>query len=85
MASTARVHLLQIELSGPKIILHGTCVREIEDGADKVSAGTCDVEVELTAAEVNLLLDKVKSEMVRRAASPKASASEKQFKDIPIQ
>ena len=85
MSATARVHLLQVELSGPKIKLHGTCVREIEDGVDKASVGTCDVEVEVTAAEVKLLLDKVKAEVVRRAALPKASASEKQFKDIPIQ
>ena len=60
-------------------------MREIEDGAEKVSAGTCDVEIEVTAAEVKLLLDKAKAEMVRRAASPEASEDEKKFKGLAIQ
>ena len=85
MASTARVHRLEIGLSGSKIKLRGTCVREIEDGANKAIVGNCDVEIEVTAAEVKLLVDKVRAEMARLAVSPKASASEKQFKDIAIQ
>ncbi len=85
MASTARVHLLEIGLSGSKIRLRGICVREIEDGEDKARVGTCDVEIEVTAAEVKPLLDKVRTEVARRAELPKASASEKQFKGITIQ
>jgi hypothetical protein len=85
MASTARVHLLQIELGGPKPKLHGTIVREIEDGADNVEVGSFDIEIELTATEVKPLLDKAKAEVARRAALPEAPEDEKKFKGIAIQ
>ncbi len=85
MATTARVHLLQIELSGPKIKLHGTCVREIEDtDGSKVNVGNCDLEIEVTAAEVKPLLDKVKAELARLAALPDAPKNEKQFQGVTI-
>ena len=84
MAATARVHLLQIELSGSAIKLHGTCVREIDDGANKVEAGKRDVEIEVTAAEVKPLLDKVKAELARLAALPESDEATKMFDGLPI-
>ena len=84
MAATARVHRLYIELSGSKIKLHGLCVREIDDGANKVNVGNCDVEVEVSAAEVKPLLDKVKAELTRRTALPDEYKDAKQFADLPI-
>lgn len=84
MAATARVHLLQIELSGPKIKLHGSCVREINDtDGSKVNVGNCPIEIEVTAADVKPLLDKVKAELARRSALPEASDA-RQFKGLTV-
>lgn len=85
MPATARVHLLKIELSGPKIKLHGECVREIDDAdGSKVNVGNCDIEIEATSAEVKPLLDKVKAEMIRLAALPDADKAAKQFAGLTI-
>ena len=86
MVATARVHLLQIELSGPKIKLHGTCIREIDDtDGSKANVGNYTVEIEVTAADVKPLLDKVKAELARIAVLPDAPANEKQFAGLTIQ
>lgn len=82
---TARVHLLQIELSGSKIKLHGDCVRELEDtDGSKANVGNCAVEIEVTAAEVKALVDKVKAELARLAALPTAGAGAKQFAGLTV-
>ena len=85
MAATARVHRLQIELSGSTIKLHGVCVREIDDpNGSKVEAGNCDVEIEVTAPEVQALLDKAKAELARVAALPESDEATKMFDGLPI-
>lgn len=85
MAASVRVHLLQIELSGSKIKLHGNCSREIEDtDGSKVNTDTCTVEIEATAAEVKPLLDKVKAELTRLSGLPEATAEHKRFAGLPI-
>ncbi len=87
MAATARIHLLQVELSGDKPRLHGTCVREIDDGESKVTAGTCTIEIDVTAAQVKPLLDKIRAEMAKRAALPEVEGETnpaKQFEGLPL-
>ena len=86
MVATARIHLLQIELSGDKPRLHGTCVREIDDtDGSKINAGTCTIEIDATATQVKPLLDKIRAEMTKRAAlSEEDAGNAKQFKGLTL-
>lgn len=85
MSASARVHLIQIELSGDKPRLHATCVREVTDGKSKVNAGTCEIQFDVTAAKVKPLLDKIKAELAKRVALPKGQAEDvKQFKGLTL-
>ncbi len=82
---TARFHLLQIELSGPNPRVHGSCALEIDHKDSKVNVGNCQVEIEVSAADVKPLVDKVKAELARLAADPRGPESARLFKDVPIE
>ncbi len=82
---TARVHLLQIELSGSTVKLHGHCVREMEDtDGTKSNVGNCAIEIPINRAAAKPLIDMIKAELVDRAAEEDAKPEAKQFKGLTL-
>ena len=82
---TARVHLIQVQLSGEKPRLYANVVREMEDtDGSKNTVGRCEIELDIERTEVQPLIDKIAASLKAKADSLKSKPEEGQFKGITL-